>query len=288
MISSRLRRVCYRLFGDLAAATIDEPKAMTVLLAEADIPRRPEMHLAIHYACATLFALLTLLAFVAIWALGGGLPLYALVTTLGLLAVGACYGWAFEGPRVKAFMRGERLDEQLPFAVNYMASMAKANVTPEEIVGNLARQPVYGEVTVEARRIHRDIEGLGLDLVTALQRATERAPSETFHDFLQGLLMAVSAGGSLEGYLDTKADQFMEDLSQDQEAFLETLAVVAESYVTVVLAGPLFVLILLTVLTLFGTTEAFSLDLGYLLMLVIVPLANIGFAVSIDTIAPGT
>lgn len=288
MTASALRRAAYRLFGSLAASTIDDPNAMRVLLAKADIPRRPDMYLAIHYAWAALLALVTVLGLVATWALGGGLPLYALVATAGLVAVGACYGWAFQGPRVKGFMRGERLDEQLPFAVNYMASMAKANVTPEQIVRNLARQPVYGEVTVEARRIQRDLEGLGLDLVTALQRAAERAPSPKFHDFLQGLLMAVSAGGSLEGYLDTKADQFMEDLTQDQEAFLETLSVIAESYVTVVLAGPLFVLILLTVLILFGTTEVFSLDLGYILMLVIVPLANLGFAISIDTIAPGT
>jgi flagellar protein FlaJ len=280
--------VAYRLFGPVAAWTIDDPTAMRTLLETADIQRRPDMHLAMHYAGAAAAITVTLVALVLAGVAGAGLPVLALLFALGLTSVGAIYGWAFQGPRVKAYMRGERIDEQLPFAVNYMASMAKADVTPEQIVDNLSRQPVYGEVTAEAQRIRRDVEGLNLDLVTALQRASDRAPSPTFHDFLQGFMMAVSAGGSLEGFLDTKAEQFMANLSQDQEAFLETLGVVAESYVTVVLAGPLFVIVLLTVLVLFGAADTFSLDLGYVLMLLIVPLANVGFAVSIDTISPGT
>lgn len=288
MSASRVRRWAFQAFGPLAQWTIDDPTEMRTLLARADIPRRPDMHLALHYAGAVLTALVTIGLLVLAWATGAGPAGLALITTVGLVSVGAIYGWAFQGPRIKGYMRGERIDEQLPFAVNYMASMAKADVTPETLMENLSRQPVYGEVTVEAKRIRRDINGLGLDLVTALQRASERAPSPLFHDFLQGFMMAVSAGGSLRGFLDTKADQFMDDIAQDQEAFLDTLAVIAESYVTVVLAGPLFVIIMLTMLVLFGTTDTFSLDLGYLLMLVIIPLANVGFAVSIDTIAPGT
>ena len=288
MTANNVRTLAYRLFGSLAERTVDDPQAMQISLQKADVPRRPEMHLAIHYAVAALLTLLTLAGVAAAWWTQAGLAIAALVATLGLTAVAATYGWAFQGPRVVAFMRGERLDEQLPFAVNYMASMAKANVTPEKIIENLSRQPVYGEVTVEAQRIRRDINGLGLDLVRALQRAVDRAPSNKFHDFLQGLLMAVSAGGSVEGFLETKADQYMADLSQDQEAFLETLGILAEGYVTVVLAGPLFVIIMLTVLVLFGTSGTFSLELGYLMMLAVVPLANLGFAISVDTIAPGT
>lgn len=287
MSHATLERWIYRVFSGLAEWVIDDPTALAARLDRADVRRRPEMHLSVWLAAIALAALASLAALAVEVALGAGLPILVLTLTVGLTAVGACYGAAFEGPRILAFMRAERLDEQLPYAVNYMASMAQANVTPEHLVENLARQPVYGEVTVEARRMIRDLHGLGFDLVTALHRAATRSPSDEFRDFLQGLRTAVAAGGSTGSYLATRAEQYMNDVQQDQEAFLDSLEILAESYVTVVLAGPLFVIILLTVLAIFGSAGGLPLELGYVMMLGIVPMANVGFAVAIDTIAPG-
>lgn len=286
MSSPFAQRWAYRLFSPLASWTIHDPHAMALSLQRADIPRRPEMHLALYYA-AIAGAIILTLALVVLWAiLAAPLAVIVLTFTLGLLAIGGLYGAAFHGPRIQAFMRAERLEEQLPYAVNYMASMAQADVTPEHLFENLSRQPVYGEMTTEAQRIRRDLHGLGFDLVEALQRAAARAPSEEFRDFLQGMLTAVSAGGSMETYLRTRAEQYMDDLQQDQDAFLDSLGILAESYVTVVVAGPLFVIIMLTVLVLFGTEGQMPLELGYVMMLAIIPMANVGFAVAIDTISP--
>jgi len=277
----------YRLFGPLARWTIDDPGEMALILQQANINRRPDMHLARYYAAIAIAVVAVVSVLVAEMALSAPLPLVLLTFTLGLTLVGLLYGAAFQGPQIKAFMRAEKLEDQLPYAVNYLASMAQANVTPEHLIENLSRQPVYGEITVEARRIRRDLDGLGMDLVEALQRAARRAPCEEFRDFLQGLLTAITAGGSTESYLASRAEQYMNDLQQDQEAFLDSLGILAESYVTVVVAGPLFVIIMLTVLVLFGTQGGMPLELGYVMMLGIVPLANVGFAVAVDTISPG-
>lgn len=287
MSPSLFRRWSYRLFGPAARWTLDDLDTLGQWLEKADIPRRPDMHLACYYAGMAIVGLLTLIALGVELAIGVSPPYAVLTVTLGLTVVGLLYGWAFHGLRVWAFMRAERLEEQLPFATNYLASMAQADVAPEKLFENLSRQPVYGEVTVEARRIRRDLTGLGMDLVTALQRATRRSPSAEFRDFLQGLLTAIAAGGSTKNFLAAKADQYMDDLRQDQEAFLETLGILAETYVTVILAGPLFVIIMLTVLVLFGTSGRLPLELGYLMMLALVPLANIGFSVAVETTSPG-
>lgn len=280
-------RTSYRLLSGFAEWTLDDPDGFANKLARADIGRRPEMHLASAYAGIAVSILATIGALVIAALQGLALPWLALIFTVGLTGVGLGYGWAFQGPEIVAFMRGEKIDEQLPYAVNYMASMAQADVTPEELIENLSRQPVYGEVTVEAGRIRRDLSGFGMDLVTAIQRAADRAPSQKFRDFMQGLLTAVAAGGSLQGFLDTKAQLYMEDIEQNQEAFLDSLGILAESYVTVIVAGPLFVIIMLTVLILFGTSGSLPLELGYVMMLGLVPMANVGFAIAIDTMQPG-
>lgn len=281
-----VRRFAYRHLEPLASWTLQDRPEFAVYLERANIAQRPEMYVAVRYLGMAIVAAVTLIGMGVLLLLGAGPLALSATLTLGLLVEGVIYAWTFLIPEVKAFMRGERLDDNLPYAVNYMAAVARADITPEEVFKNLARQPLYGEVTVEAQRICRDFDTLGMDLVAALQRASLRSPTDRFKDFLQGTITSVSAGGSFQGYLEVKAEQYMDHLQQEQEAFLENLALLAESYVTVVVAGPMFVIVLLTVLVLFGSSGGSPLELGYVFMLLLVPLAHLGFMVTIETISP--
>lgn len=283
---SAARRFAYRHLAPLAAWTLQDRPEFGRTLERANIPQRPEMYVATRYLAMGAAGLIAAILVILAVSTGQSLLAVSALVTLGLLVVGAIYLWTFTGPQIQAFMRGERLDDNLPYAVNYMAAVARADVPPETVFENLARQPLYGEVTVEAQRIRRDFDTLGMDVVAALQRAAHRSPTDRFKDFLQGAVTAVSAGGSFQSYLQVKADQYMDHLQQEQEAFLENLALLAESYVTVVVAGPLFVIVLLTVLVLFGSEGGDPLELGYIFMLLLVPLAHLGFAVAVETISP--
>ncbi len=54
--------------------------------------------------------------------------------------------------------RKKNIDRNLPYATNYMAAMASADVTPPAIFRGLADQPIYGEIQIEAEKIARDID----------------------------------------------------------------------------------------------------------------------------------
>ena len=123
--------------------------------------------------------------------------------------------------------------------------MASAGVTPTEIFKSLSKQEIYSEIMEEAAWIYRDVELLGLDILTAIKTNIDRTPSERFKEFLQGMVVTVTSGGSLKTYFMHKADQYMWENRQTQKQLLETLGIMAESYVTAAVAGVLLLLIVI-------------------------------------------
>jgi flagellar protein FlaJ len=150
----------------------------------------------------------------------------------------------------------------------------------------LAKQDVYGEIQKEMAWIVRDAEVLGIDLLTALSRAQDRSPSVKLQDFLQGISTNLATGGDLDTYFQDKSEQYLTENRQQQESFIESLGVLAESFVTVVVAAPLLIVVLMSVMTTFSSGG--SLTMGYILTLLVVPASQFGFILAINTMTPET
>ena len=91
---------------------------------------------------------------------------------------------------------------------------------------------------------------------------------------------------SNNAYFSGKADQFILENRQEQRKFLDSLAVLAESFVTVVVAAPIFLIVILSVMNSFGGNASDNLTIGYVMILLLMPMAQAGFAWTIKTITP--
>lgn len=292
MAASRYQRLAYRLFGHALFAPARRDNAFATSLKRAHIDVLPEVYLS-QCVLHALLAFATGTGFlVLIFAFGqarlvrpgpGATLIPFVVPFVTALAV---FTLAYYLPRIKAANRARDIDAKLPYALNYIATMSSAGITPQRIFAGLASQRLYGEVAEEASWIERDMRILGLDVLTALRAATERTPSQKFQDVLRGAIAAVGGGGQLRDYFAAKAEQFLYEGHQDQKRFLETLSILAESFITVVVAGPLIVIILFSVLSSFGGGGPAPLSTGYLLVLLVVPLAQLGFAATVKLISP--
>ena len=188
-------------------------------------------------------------------------------------------------PRNKVTERKKKLDRNIPYATNYMAAMASANVTPTAIFRGLAQQDIYGEVQVEAEKIARDVDFFGRDLVKVLQKAIARSPSDKFQDFLQGIITTANSGGSLKVYFMSKSEQYMRENRIQQEKDLQTLGVMAESFVTVVVAAPLFLIIMMSTMAMMGQAGGQNLLLATIFLLI--PVMQLVFGVLIGDTGGG-
>ena len=283
-------RFCGRWLGGLGLRNLAKHPLLGIRLAQARNPLVPSVYLASVYGQAILAVLLGSLPLVLALALAGGpvalgvrwvVPLVGLP---GLLAT-ATYAWGMLRPELEARARRRDIESHLPYGLNFMAALASAGVVPVEVIGALGQQKVYGELAQEANTIFRDTKLFSKDLVTALQAAARRSPSQQFEEFLQGAVSTITSGGDLKTYLLAKADQFAQENRREQKAFLESLGVMAESYVVVAAAAPLFLLVILSVMMLVseGLDPTFMLNL---LILVALPVIHGMFAYILRTMRP--
>lgn len=292
MALRRFERLAYRWFGARAVQAVERNPRLKLSLQKAHIYLRPEAYL----AAATLTTLLVivgtglpvvvLLGAVALGAIEVPLRLLLLLIPIPAVAGAMMYLLATVLPDLRATTRARDINAKLPYALNYLATMASAGGTPEQIFASLAKQPIYGAVAHEAAWITRDVNLLGMDIVTALSRAIERSSSAKMQDLLQGAITSLTSGGDLRTYFTNKADQYLYENRQDQKRFLDGLGVLAESFVTVVVAAPLFLIVILSVMTSFGGSAQETLVLGYALIFGMLPLSQLGFAVTIKVMTP--
>ena len=179
-------------------------------------------------------------------------------------------------PGSKAKSRGKKIDANLAYAVNFISAMASAGVTPTEIFRSLSKQDIYGEIKEEAAWVYRDVGLLGFDIITAIKTNIQRTPSLRFKEFLQGMVVTVTSGGSLKTYFMHKADQYLWENRTSQKQLMETLGIMAESYVTAAVAGILMLLIVIPLMMMISNN--FNGTFLYVLVFFVVPLIHLGFA----------
>ena len=286
---TKYQSLCYKIFGKKAAKST-QIEYIKRALEKAFMEVRPEAYIAFAWMNGLMGAiagivLILLYLFVLPTFISLPLKLLAIIVPSPILLAALAYFITMMIPESKANSRKKDIDVKLPYALNFIAAMSTAGITPAEIFKSLAEQPVYGEVHKEAAWIYRDIAIFNIDIITALRNAANRTPSIKFQEFLQGAITTITSGGDLKKYFLAKAEEYMRENRRMQKEFLETLGVLAESYVTVVVAAPLFLIIMFSVMALFGGGASTGLIM-YLLAFIMLPVANLGFALVIQSMSP--
>ena len=181
------------------------------------------------------------------------------------------------------------LEDGLPFTAGYIAILAGAGVQPDRIFRSLAQVDAPLAVSKEARTIVRDVELFGFDIISALEAASDRTPSEMFKEFLEGFIATAHSGGGLVKYLGDRSHQYMELKRIALRRFSDVLSVLAEFYVTILVAGSLIFVVMLAVMAMLGGGGSGLLDprlLLYLLTYLGLPIGSVVFLIVLDMVSP--
>lgn len=285
------QRFYYKVFGGFVERHLNSDKYQEPL-RKAQIQERPAAFVATQLANALLtffgmFAFVVFTNLLLIPILAARNPIFLRVGILLWLApfllAGVVWVLGLSNPQSKAKSRSKDINLRLPYALNYVAAMASAGVIPTEIFQSLSKQKIYGEVAREAAWIYKDIAIHGRDIVTALRRAIDRSPSTKFQEFLQGAITTITSGGDLKEYFQAKAVRYQWENRQDQKAFIDTMGLMAETYVTVAVAGPLFMMVMMAIIAIINGTGVFQIAiLTYLLL----PIINAGYVFLLSSMIP--
>ena len=184
-------------------------------------------------------------------------------------------------PTSRAKSRGKKIDKYMPYATNFINTMSVAGISPAEIFEALSTIKLYGEVQKEAKKITTEIDIMGVDTITALRNAIKITPSEKFKEFIQGMLGVIQSGSELGPYFNRCVDKYMLTDLIDRKRNLESLAIMAESFVVTVIAFPLFLIIIFSIMGLTGGGIDFS--FMFVLAFLILPMAYAGFYVMMSS-----
>lgn len=203
---------------------------------------------------------------------------YILAIAAGALAVISFIAVFLSLPSSTAKKRKKDIESKLPMALGYIATMASADMPVDQILFELGESPEYGAVAKEAKSISLATRVFGKDIITALRDGAKYSPSAKLAEFLQGIVTTVTSGGNLKQYFKTKAIQYQGELSTLIRANGESIGILAESYVTVGVAFPLMLIVILGVVASLQASSSGMIIVLYLIDLLIIPLITGAFA----------
>jgi len=181
------------------------------------------------------------------------------------------------------------LDDSMSFATGYLAILAGAGIPPAKMFRSLSNIPQRLAVVDESRIIVRDVELFGADIITALENASKRTPSERFRELLEGFIATIYSGGNLMSYLLDRSRQNMKLKNITLRKFSDTLGVLSEFYVTLLVAGPLIFVVMLSVMAMLGGAGFGIMNPTLLLMLltyIVLPISSAIFIIILDVLTP--
>jgi len=218
-------------------------------------------------------------------------PLVSVLMSIGIafltsaMTIIAFYAY----PVYRADTLKRKLEDELPFTAGYMAILAATGVQPDRIFQSLAELKTSMATSIEAKEIVRNIKLFGFDMISALKEASENTPSKEFKELLEGFIATIHSGGNLAGYLREKSRRYMKLKRIKLRKFSDTLSMLSEFYVTLLVVGPLLFIIMLSVMAMLGGSDFGIFNPALMMNLiayVAIPLGSLIFLIILDAVSP--
>lgn len=191
-------------------------------------------------------------------------------------------------PYQRAISRKRSIETNLPFALNHMAAIAASGVPTYVMFSLLATFKEYGEISNEAKKIVRNVDTFGLSITSSMQQVSERTPSKNFKQLLEGIKSSIETGGDLKKFLSDQAKNALFDYRIKREKYMELLSTYADFYTALLIAAPLFLVSILTVMNMIGGAIAGASIEGVMVIGIFIglPLVNMAFLLFVHMTQP--
>lgn len=291
-VFDNLETIAYRLIGEKAERCVPLFRDLDENLQKSGLKLNFKAYINLTIFCTILVSLITVTVLPCLLFSAFGIPILpAFLFGLGgaLFAVAFTIITFYGYPIYRADTIKRQLEDELPFTTGYMAILTSAGVSPESVFKSLSNLSVPLAVSSEAKDIVRDVNLFGSDIISALSESSKHMPSERFREMLEGLISTIHSGGNLAAYLRDKSTQYMKLKRISLKKYSDTLSMLSEFYVAILLTGPLMLVIMLTVMAMLGGGNLGLLNPDLLLNLLTyigIPLGAIVFLIILDATSP--
>ena len=144
----------------------------------------------------------------------------------------------------------KRIDQELPFAVIHMSAISGAGIEPTNIFKIIALSREYPALRKEIRKVLNQINLYGYDLVTALNNVARATPSTKLSELFTGISTTIHSGGQLSDFFEKRAETLLTSYRLEREKFTKVAETFMDIYITIAIAAPMILLLVLMMLSL--------------------------------------
>ena len=206
----------------------------------------------------------------------------------GLMLFGMTFGVLQIIPALRVKNRASKLSEEIPHFIGYMSTLATSGLTLEGIFKAIAKEETDEDIVKDARFVVRNIEILGMDLISAIKDLIHRTPVGPYSELLDGAIITVLTGGDLKEYFNATAKVQLEEKKMLLQKTTESLGSVAEIYTILLIVFPLLAVIMLSIMGIMSPSlGGFDLlTLMNILTFGVIPLSGVLMLIMMDTMVP--
>lgn len=253
-----LTTVSYKLFGRV----VSRFTPLKQIYLKSGIPRLYESYMAL-----MLFA--SLVAFVSAFAIGAVLHYFLFNLALFQYVVAVLTFSCIISLTVPIIFvlyvlyrrdqRKKEIDANLIYTTAYMGVLSAGGISIERIFERVTQVEQHLAIKDLAKSFITNIKMLGLDVTSSLEDLTHRSPSENLSKLLTGITNTVETSGDLKGLLTFETTQLLHAKREQLKKTLSALIALGEIYITAMVMAPIAFIVMLTILTIMGSS-AFGLS----------------------------
>lgn len=171
----------------------------------------------------------------------------------------------------------KRIDQEIPFAVIHMSAISGSGIEPTQIFRIIGLSKEYPFLRKEIRKVLNQINIYGYDLVTALNNTSKSTPSNKLAELFAGLSTVISSGGSLKEFFEKRSETLLVAYRLEREKYTKLAETFMDMYISIVIAAPMILMLLLIMITVSGFSTGLSPQLVTILIVLAIALINVVF-----------
>ncbi|MBU0959157.1 MAG: type II secretion system F family protein [Nanoarchaeota archaeon] len=191
-------------------------------------------------------------------------------------------------PSMERKHTANKIDQELPFATIHMSAISASLVEPSKIFSIILSTKEYPNLEKEFTKLLNEINVYGYDLVTALRNVAFNNPSQKLAELFNGLATTINSGGDLPTFFDKRAQTLLFDYRLERERYTKTAETFMDIYISLVIAAPMILMLLLIMMRVSGLGVALSTGTITLMMILGVSMINVLFLVFLQLKQPTT
>jgi hypothetical protein len=170
-----------------------------------------------------------------------------------------------------------RIEEELPFATIHMSAISGSMIDPSKIFNIIITTHEYPYLEKEFKKLINEINLYGYDLVSALRNSAYNTPSRKLSELLNGLATTINSGGYLPEFFDKRSQTLLFENRLEQEKKNKGAETFMDIYISLVIAAPMILMILLMMMKISGLGISMSTQMITVIMVVAVGMINLVF-----------